>query len=184
MSRKAFLVWRVAGAVVGVATWPFVLPLGVAGIPLSRWWSYAGWSGVLGWVTWATIGGLVEASLGGGASAVVTFLVALAASSVSFFVALVLKIPVFDEPWCLLEPALLTIPVAFGAAAIRICALSVVRDIRRRRPPSRDRSYRPGLLLSFPMLVLAFLLMGWLVKVFYGDIAHERPNSQGSASTR
>jgi hypothetical protein len=170
MSRKAFLIWRLAGAVVGAATWPFLLPLGVAAIPFSRWLAYGGWSAVLGWFTWATIGALVESSLSSVTDRVLALVNAFAVMLIELFVVLLMKIPVFDEPWALFEPALFTIPLAFGAAAIRISTLSVMEDLRRWRSLPRRRSEGAGLFLSVSMLVLAFLLMGWLVKTLYSDL--------------
>jgi hypothetical protein len=165
MSRRAFLCWSVTGALVGAIVWPCVMLPGTQGIPLTRWACYLCWSAVLGWIVWTTIGGLVELGLsgirGGNHRAWATFYGFGGTMSWLVF-PILFGIPV-DDDWRLFDPVLPTSVFAFGTAMIRIRTRAVAEDLQRLRS-------RRSLIFSVPMLVLAYVLMGHLVKVFYFEM--------------
>jgi hypothetical protein len=139
-----------------------------AGIPLNRWLCYLGWSAVLGWIVWASIGGLVELCLAGimeGHDRAWATFHAFAGMVLWMAFGFLFSPKVGDERWRLFDPALLAALLAFGAALIRIRTAAVVEDLQRLRSGHRLMSHGPGLLFSAPMLLLACALMGHFVNV-------------------
>jgi hypothetical protein len=129
------------------------------------------------------IGGTVEACLvtfKGGAGRVAAFAYAFGVMFLGLIFKFFLADRVGDEPWRLFDPVIPTSIMAFGAAGIRIRAISLVEDLTRWRASPRERSRGPGLLLSVPMLVLACVLMGWLIKVIYWDLLLPQPYRPGA----